>query len=57
MVHGRQISIEETLAGISAVSLDDCRSIADEFFRPERLAFAALGDLADAAISRADLSF
>jgi predicted Zn-dependent peptidase len=57
MVHGRQISIEETLAGISAVSLDDCRSIADEFFRSERLAFVALGDLADAAISRADLSF
>jgi predicted Zn-dependent peptidase len=55
MVHGRQILIDETLAAIDAVTLDDCRTIANEFFRAENAGFAALGDLRDARISREDL--
>ena len=47
MTHGRQISIEETLDAINAVTVGECSSIANEFFRTERIAFAALGDLKD----------
>jgi predicted Zn-dependent peptidase len=56
MVHGRQISVEETLAKIDAVTIDDCQAIAAEFFRTEKVAFAALGDLADLKIEREDLT-
>jgi predicted Zn-dependent peptidase len=54
-VHGRQISVEETLAGITAVSVDDCYAIANEFFRSEDVAFVALGDLKTVDITRASL--
>ncbi len=47
MVHGRQVSVEETLAGIDSVTIDDCQALAHEFFRPEKIAFVALGDLRD----------
>ena len=50
MIHGRQISVEETLAAIDAVSVDDCTALAPEFFAPEKRAFAALGDLKDNAV-------
>ena len=56
MVHGRQITVEETIAGINAVTVDDCRSLADEFFKSEDIAFVALGDLQSVDISRADLN-
>jgi predicted Zn-dependent peptidase len=56
MVHGRQISVEETLAGIEAVTVEDCQTLADEFFRPEGVMFAAMGDLADLSIDRGDLA-
>jgi predicted Zn-dependent peptidase len=52
MVHGRQIPIEETLAKIAAVTLNDLQAIAKEFFRTERVAFAALGDLNGFKIKR-----
>jgi predicted Zn-dependent peptidase len=52
MVHGRQIPVEETLEKIDAVTIDDLRAIADEFFVTEKVAFAALGDLAGVEISR-----
>ena len=52
MVHGRQIGVEETLAKIDAVTVDDCRSIAEEFFNTEHIAFAALGDLKGLEIDR-----
>ncbi len=47
MVHGRQISVDETLAGIEAVTVDDCHALAVEFFRTEHLAFCAIGDLSE----------
>jgi predicted Zn-dependent peptidase len=56
LVHGRQISVEETLAGIHAVTVNDIRDLATEYFRTDLLAFAALGDLAGINISRDDLS-
>jgi predicted Zn-dependent peptidase len=52
MIHRRQIPVEETLANIDAVTMDDCNAVADEFFRSDRLAFAALGDLQDSDIGR-----
>ena len=56
MFHGRQISIEESLAGVDAVTLDDIRNIAREFFRTEKIAFAALGDLDGIKVNRKRLA-
>jgi predicted Zn-dependent peptidase len=52
MVHGRQIPVEETLANIEAVTVDEISLLAKEFFRTESVAFAALGDLKDLNIGR-----
>ena len=52
MTHGRQIPVEETLAKIDAVTVDDCREVANEFFKTENVAFAALGDLENLHIER-----
>jgi predicted Zn-dependent peptidase len=52
MVHGRQIPIEETLANIDAVTVDDVVAVAGEFFRTEAVAFAALGDLDGLVVNR-----
>lgn len=45
MTFGRQIPLEETLAGIEAVTTGDIQDLAREFFRTENIAFGALGDL------------
>lgn len=55
LVYGRQIPVEETLANIDAVTTGDIAAIAREFFTTEKVAFAAIGDLPDGAISRDDL--
>lgn len=55
MTHGRQIPVEETLANIDAVTTDYCQGLAQEFFTTDKIAFAALGDLHDLAITRDDL--
>lgn len=52
MVHGRQISIEETLQKIEAVSLEEVQELAKEFFQTEKVAFAALGNLNGLKIER-----
>ena len=52
MVHGRQISIEETLERIEAVTLEEVQSLAREFFQTEKIAFAALGNLNGLKINR-----
>lgn len=52
MLHGRQITLEESLANVNAVMLDDVRNIAREFFRTEKIAFAALGNLNGMKITR-----
>ncbi len=52
MTHGRQISVEETLAKLDAVTVGEIQAIAREFFRGENIAFAALGDLKSLNLDR-----
>jgi predicted Zn-dependent peptidase len=56
MVHGRQIPVEETLANLAAVTIDDVHAAAREFLRTENLAFVALGDLDDLDVARGRLA-
>ncbi len=56
MVHGRQISIEETLANIEAVTAKDLHLLAGEFFTTDSVAFAAIGELNGLFIDRDRLS-
>jgi predicted Zn-dependent peptidase len=56
MLHGRQISVEESLANLDAVNADEVQHLAEEFFRSETIAFAAIGDLSDISITRDRLS-
>ena len=52
MVHGRQISLEETLEKIEAVSVEEIQDLANEFFCTEKVAFGALGNLNGLKITR-----
>jgi predicted Zn-dependent peptidase len=52
MLHGRQITLEETLASIEAVTNEEIRELAKEFFQTEKIAFAALGNLNGLKIGR-----
>jgi predicted Zn-dependent peptidase len=52
MVHGRQISLEETIQRIEAVSLEEIQQLAREFFQTEKIAFGALGNLNGLKIKR-----
>jgi predicted Zn-dependent peptidase len=45
MVYGRQIPLEETLEKLEAVTAGDVQALAREFFRTEKVAFGALGNL------------
>lgn len=56
MIHGRQISLDEALGAINAVTTDDIHSLASEHFHTERIAFAALGDIGANTITRDSLS-
>ena len=56
MTFGRQISVEETLAKIEAVTVDDLAELSDEYFVTECVAFAAIGDLKRLAVDRDRLS-
>ena len=55
MTHGRQSSVEETLAKLDEVTTDEIQTISREFFRTEKVAFAALGDLKGLKIERESL--
>ncbi len=52
LVYGRQISIEEMLENVEAVEIDEIQAIANEFFRTEKVAFAALGNLNGLKVDR-----
>ena len=52
MVHGRQISLEETIKKTEAVTVEEVREIAREFFQTEKIAFGALGNLNGLKITR-----
>jgi Predicted Zn-dependent peptidases len=56
MVHGRQIPVEETLTNLDAVTADDVHAIATEFFKTEKVAFAAIGDLSELKVDRERLT-
>lgn len=56
MVHGRQLPIAETLSRIEAVTIDEVRAVAQEFFLTENIGFGALGDLAGLKVTRDRLS-
>ena len=55
MLHGRQIPVEETLANVDAVTVEEIQALAREHFKTEKIAFAALGDLGDLNITREQL--
>lgn len=55
MIHGRQIPLAETLANLEAVTAEDLRLLAREYFRTDRLALVALGDLDDLEFTRDQL--
>ncbi len=52
MTHGRQISLDESLANLNAVTLEDIQALAREYFKTEHVAFAALGNLKGLKIDR-----
>lgn len=52
MIHGKIISVEETLAKIEAVTLEEIQDLANEFFQTEKIALAALGNLNNLKIKR-----
>jgi predicted Zn-dependent peptidase len=56
MTHSRQISFNETLERLEAVTAEDVNEIARDLFRNERIAFAALGDLRGLRLDRQDLA-
>ena len=52
MIHGRQISLEETIEKIEAVTIEEIQELAKEFFQTEKIAFGALGNLNGLKIKR-----
>ncbi len=52
ITHARQIPVEETLAKIEAVTIEEIREIALDFFQSEKIALGALGNLSDLKIKR-----
>ena len=52
MVHGRQIRVEESLANLAAVTVDDIQQLAAECFQTDKIAFVALGDLDGLTVTR-----
>lgn len=52
MIHGRQITLDEALDAINAVTTGDIHALASEHFRTESVMFAALGDVSELKINR-----
>lgn len=52
MLHGRQIPVDEAIAKIEAVSVDEINHLAATSFMTEKVAFAALGDIAGLSFAR-----
>jgi predicted Zn-dependent peptidase len=55
IIHGRRISPDEVIARLEAVTVEDMRRIAREYFTSEGLALAALGDLNGFRVDRSRL--
>ena len=52
MVHGRQISLEETLENFENVRAEEIQELANDFFQTENIALAALGNLNGLKVER-----
>lgn len=52
IIHGRQISVEETLQNIENVKVDDLYNLAAKFFKTENLALVGLGNFKGVKIER-----
>lgn len=52
MVHGRQISVEETLEKFENVRTEEIQDLANEFFQTENISLAALGNLNGLKVKR-----
>ena len=52
MVHGRQISLKETLENFENVRAEEIQELANEFFQTENIALAALGNLNGLKVKR-----
>jgi predicted Zn-dependent peptidase len=55
IVHGRRIPTEQVIARIEAITPEDLRRVASEFFKTDALALGALGDLNGFKVDRARL--
>ncbi|HWS98675.1 MAG TPA: pitrilysin family protein [Pyrinomonadaceae bacterium] len=55
IIHGRRISPDEVISRLEAVTVEDLRRIAREYFTSEGLALAALGDLNGFRVDRSRL--
>jgi predicted Zn-dependent peptidase len=55
ITYGRQISVEETLQKLEAVTAEEIREIARKFFQTEKIALGALGNLNGLKINRSRL--
>lgn len=56
ITYGRLIPVEESLAKFSAVTTDEIQKLAQEFFRTEKIALGALGNLNGLRIKRERLN-
>ena len=55
MYFGRYISLDEIANSVDAVTAEQVQSVAQEFFRPERLAITVLGPVHGLNLKRANL--
>jgi predicted Zn-dependent peptidase len=55
IIHGRRISPDEVISRLEAVTVEDMRRIARQYFTSEGLALAALGDLNGFSVERSRL--
>jgi predicted Zn-dependent peptidase len=56
IVHRRQILLDESLKNLDAVTAEDIRIVAREFFTTDKIAFAALGDIKGLKVNRRRLA-
>ncbi|CAN5650529.1 pitrilysin family protein [soil metagenome] len=52
LLHGRQIPVEESIERVDAVTAEEVHALAVEYFKTEKIAFVALGDLDKFDLSR-----
>ncbi|HXW16762.1 MAG TPA: hypothetical protein VEJ39_00580, partial [Candidatus Acidoferrales bacterium] len=53
---GRFFTVDEMIARLEAVTREDLRDVAQEFFRPGRIAATVLGPIGDFKLAASDLA-